>query len=174
MADLAGGRGERESRSGTGPALLSELELPERLVVWAFRCWIAPVSLEGYIRREFARRFGAREAEPALAEFARFVEALHEGARRVLYFHHPCCPCIGRDELGILGVLAATQAADAEAAHVAAMALTRPSGAGALLSRARALAGRMADNNLFLPARAASISAVAAAADDDAPRSWLQ
>jgi hypothetical protein len=32
----------------------------------------------------------------------------------------------------------------------------------------------MADNNLFLPARAASISAVAAAADDDAPRSWLQ
>ncbi|MFZ5792361.1 MAG: hypothetical protein ACOY3L_16840 [Pseudomonadota bacterium] len=174
MVDRVNALGSGGSGAAAEPTLLAELELSERLIVWAFRCWIAPVSLEGYILREFARRFGAREAEPALAEFARFVEALHAGARRVLYFHQPSCPCVGRDELGILGLLAAAQAADAQAAHAAAMALTRPSGTGALLSRARRLAGRLADNDLLLPARAASISAVGAAANDDGPRSWLQ
>lgn len=174
MTDRAKGLDARERGRGPEPALLSELDLPERLMVWACRCWIAPASFEEHILREFSRRFGAREAEPALAELGRFMEVLREGTRRALYFHHPCCPCIGRDELGILGLLAATQAADTEAAHVAAMALTRPSGIGALLSRARRLAGRMADNDLFLPARHSSILAVAAAANDDALRSWQQ
>ncbi|MGH6883730.1 MAG: hypothetical protein ACREFM_22600, partial [Hypericibacter sp.] len=158
---------------GGGPALLSELELPERLMVWAFRCWIAPVSLKGYIVREFARRFGSQESERALQEFVRFVEALHGQTQRVLHFHHPCCPCVGRDEMVILGLLASAQAADNEGSRAAAFALTGSNRIASLLSASRVLSARMADNDLFLPAREASRVAVMAV-NDNAQRPWLQ
>lgn len=158
---------------GGGPALLSELELPERLMVWAFRCWIAPVSLEGYIVREFARRFGSHDSERAVQEFARFVEALHGDAQRVLHFHHPCCPCVGRDEMVILGLLASVQASDNDGSRAAALALTGSNKIAPLLSASRLLTARMADNDLFLPARQASKLAVMAV-NDNAQRPWLQ
>ncbi|HWA42363.1 MAG TPA: hypothetical protein VHA10_04075 [Hypericibacter adhaerens] len=158
---------------GGGPALLAELELSERLMVWAFRCWIAPTSLRGYIVREFTRRFGARDCEPALQEFVRFVEALHGQTERVLHFHHPCCPCVGRDEMVILGLLASAQSGDNEGSRAAAFALTGSNRISALLSASRVLSARMADNDLFLPARHASKVAVMAV-NDNAQRPWLQ
>ena len=156
-----------------GPALLAELELPERLMIWAFRCWIAPVSLKGYIVREFARRFGTRDSERALQDFARFVEALHGQTQRVLHFHHPCCPCVGRDEMAILALLASAQAADHAGLRAAAFALTGSGQFAALLSTSRLLTARMADNDLFLPAREAGSAAVMAV-NDNARQSWLQ
>lgn len=158
---------------GGGPALLSELELPERLIVWAFRCWIAPVPLKGYIVREFSRRFGSQESERALQEFVHFVEALHGQTERTLHFHHPCCPCVGRDEMVILGLLAAAQAADNAGLRAAAFALTGSSQIASLLSTSRTLTARMADNDLFLPTREASKAAVMAV-NDNARRPWLQ
>jgi len=156
-----------------GPTLLAELELPERLVVWAFRCWIAPSSLKSYVHREFERRFGSRDSERAVREFARFVETLHGEARRLLHFHHPCCPCVGCDEMVILALLASAQAADNEAVHAAAHALTGASRIVPLLSVSRALAARLADNDLFLPPRQAGRLAVMAV-NDNARRPWLQ
>jgi hypothetical protein len=156
-----------------GPALLAELELPERLVVWAFRCCIAPASLKANLHREFERRFGSRDSQRALREFARFVETLHGEAQRLLHFHHPCCPCVGRDEMAILALLASAQSADNEAARAAAFALTGSSRVAPLLSASRVLAARLADNDLFLPARQASRLAVMAA-NDNAQRPWLQ
>jgi len=172
MSAIADGPAGSEEFGG-GPALLSELELPERLMVWAFRCWIAPVSLKGYIHREFTRRFGSHESERALQEFARFVEALHGEAQRVLHFHHPCCPCVGRDEMVILGLLASAQAADNDASRAAAFALTGSNRIAPLLSASRILTAHMADNDLFLPARHASKLAVMAV-NDNAQRPWLQ
>jgi len=156
-----------------GPALLAELELPERLVVWAFRCWIAPAPLKAYVHREFERRFGSRDSERALREFARFVETLHGEAQRLLHFHHPCCPCVWRDEMAILALLASAQSADNEASRAAAFALTGSSRIAPLLSASRVLAARLADNDLFLPARQASRLAVMAV-NDNAQRPWLQ
>jgi hypothetical protein len=169
MTEETAGDGELSG----GPTLLSELELPERLVVWAFRCWIAPTSLKGYVHREFLRRFGSRGCERALGEFARFVEALHGEAQRLLHFHHPCCPCVGRDELVILALLASAQAADNEALRAAAVSLTASSRIAPLLSASRVLAARMADNDLFLPARLSGKRAIMAV-NDNAQRPWLQ
>lgn len=98
----------------------TELTEAERLLIWSFRRWASGCDHRPLIRHAFARQFGASRATEALQAFHHFMDVLRIGARRVIHYHMPCCPCLGADELRVLLLVASAQHGDGWRAAVAA------------------------------------------------------
>ena len=143
---------------GNWPTSVPELEPSERLLVWAFRCWaVALQDRTGHhvclVWNEFARQFGRREGEAALAAFFAILRALQEHARRRLHHHQPACPCLGADELWLVCLVGSCQRGDASRARFLAEWMVSPDGVGDLLHGGSRLGRSMLGSNLALPCR---------------------
>ncbi|MFQ5784533.1 MAG: hypothetical protein ACE5H8_06885 [Alphaproteobacteria bacterium] len=141
---------------------MAELDPAERLIVWAFRRWVLGLleNKGGYwscVWNEFARQFGARDGKEALSSFATLIKGLQCYARRTIHHHHPCCPCLGADEVSLICFVAACQNRRPQLARSLAEWMVHPDGAGELLEAGIRLAQAMRRHALNLPERTAVI-----------------
>lgn len=140
------------------PTSLAELEPPERLLVWSFRCGALAMSdHRGHhiclLGNEFTRQFGAAAGRAALGGFIAIIRALVEHARRDLRHHRPYCPCLGVDEAWLICLVGACQHGESRKARVLAELMVAPDGVGDLLGAAEILGRAMSAHALVLPQR---------------------
>lgn len=140
------------------PTRLDQLAQGERLVVTAFRRWVAGCgNADG---RELERAWsdlcfelGANPAREAMLALSRIVSTLRRSARRPIRHHEPLCMQLTADEVAIAALVASGQQEGTEEARSKAAWLVRPDGSAALAGGARALGDRLRDAGVLLPRR---------------------
>lgn len=136
------------------PTSVQELSEGERLVVWAFRRWIAGRDQLPMLAREFDRQFRAADARQALIALDAAMTALTRHARRTIIHHQACCPCLAADEVCVISIVAALQNDATEAARAMAQWLVRSSGVACFVAPLGELAECLGNSGLDLPYRA--------------------
>jgi len=87
---------------------LLDLAKPEHLLVWAFRAMAVGQADCPLVARTFQAACGSRGGD-ALAAYFTLVRYIGTLGRRRLQVHVPGCLCVSRDELAVVGVIAAAQ-----------------------------------------------------------------
>lgn len=146
-----------------------DLAESERLVVQSIRRWLAGGPQHEMLWRQLARELPAADARAALGGLEAMIRVLGAHARRNIAYHHPCCPCIGPDEAGLLSLVTAVQRAQPALAHHIAAQFVRPAGMKMLLAAADLFAGALKRGARELPLRFAYGAAEAEAAPLPAP-----
>jgi hypothetical protein len=132
-------------------AWMSELSDGQQLVVWSFRRWLSGKQSWSMVWNEFAVRFGAEPARPILEAFVRLVDAIRSGARRVVHYHQPCCPCVGADEVLLTSLVGAAQAGRKDLVRAYALEMVQDPMADALVERALDLATVLSERGVEVP-----------------------
>ncbi len=91
-----------------GGPLLHDLDRPEHLLVWSLRA-IALGNEDCPIVVNTFRRICGREGDEALQAYCVFARYVSLIAQQRLRVHVPGCPCVGRDEIAVVAVIAAAQ-----------------------------------------------------------------
>jgi len=159
MGDAAGAAGA----GAPWPTRVQQLGEAERLVLWAFRRWVAGPEQLPMLAREFGRQFRRADARPALRALDAALAALSRQARRTIHHHQPCCACLGADEVCILSIVAALQGGAPAAARAMAQWLVRAGGVDAFVAALADLAACLSASGLDLPYRTRQRVARAAA-----------
>ena len=154
-------QGEIGAPGTAWPTSMMELDVSERLIVWAFRRWVQGLRHNdgthwALVGREFGRQFNGPDGTKALAGFARLIDGLQHGARRTVRLHQACCPCLAADEVSLVCFVAACQRPAALVARVRAESLVHADGVGDLLQAGSLLADLMQRHGLMLPQRTQS------------------
>lgn len=117
----------------------------ERLLLLAVRRWADGPEGMAEVWTGFAREMGPAAGRGALRAVERLLGEIAAGVARPLYRHDTACPCLGRDEAVMLGLVRHAGAGDMFQATVHATALVRedhvPAAVAAASAAARALAG---------------------------------
>lgn len=135
------------------PTSVQELGEAERLVLWAFRRWVADRGELPMLAREFDRQLRRSEARPALLSFDAAFTALTRHARRTIVHHQPCCPCLGADEVCVIAIVAALQGGAPQAARCMAQWLVRAPGLEAFVAPLDDFAACLTGSGFDLPYR---------------------
>jgi len=154
-------QGEFKAQGAAWPTSMMELDVSERLIVWAFRLWVQGLRRNdgtqwALVVKEFGRLFKGSDGTAALAGFARLIDGLRHSARRTVRLHQACCPCLTADEVSLVCFVAACQRPAASLARVRAESLVRAEGVGDMLQAGSRLAGFMRRHGLLLPQRTQS------------------
>ncbi len=134
---------------------VGDLTEPERLVLHCFRRWLAGGAHHQMLWRQLTHELGASEARAALGGLEAMIQVLTAHAHRNIAYHHPCCPCIGPDEVGLLTLVTAVQRAQPALAHHVATNFVRPGGTKMLLAAADLFACALKRGARELPLRCA-------------------
>jgi len=142
----------------TWPMTTTDLADGERFLVGSLRRWALGLTDNNgehwrFVWHDFQNRMGARDGKAALASFAGMVAALQVHARRPLRHHHPCCPCVGADELRIVVLVAACQRRDMELAERLAAWMIEAHGTRQVLETGDSLAMLMCRHAIEVPLR---------------------
>lgn len=135
------------------PTSVQDLTEGERLVIWAFRRWIAGPDHLPMLAREFERQFRRAEARQALIALDLAMSVLTRHARRTIVHHQACCPCLAADEVCMLSIVAAVQNGADAAARAMASWLLRSDGVTAFLAALQDLADCLTGSGHDLPYR---------------------
>ena len=140
------------------PRSVYDLNDPERFLVTSFRRWVIGLRENNgehwsYVWNEFAREMGAHGGKMALASFAKLIRSLQRHARKTIYYHQPCCACLGADEAWVLCFLSACQHRQVSLATALLEWMVEPSGNGELLEAGAELGQLMEHHSLILPDR---------------------
>lgn len=90
------------------PESLEDLSRPEHLLVWALRAIGVGRGDCPLLAQTFTRALGPRGPE-VFGAYLVLVKSIALTSRRRLAVHVPGCPCLGADELAVLGIVAAAQ-----------------------------------------------------------------
>lgn len=142
-----------EAASQVWPTSVQELTDGERLVIWAFRRWIAGPDHLPMLAREFDRQFRRAESRQALIALDLAMSLLTRHARRTIVHHQACCPCLAADEVCMISIVAALQNGADAAARAMAPWLLRSDGVPAFLSALDDLAECLTGSGHDLPYR---------------------
>jgi hypothetical protein len=96
---------------------LIDLDIGERLFIWAFRAIVQHRKRGAPDMSEVERVFGEFGVDAALWSVAALVQAFALTAHTAIAVHCPGCPCISEAELSLLRAAAAAQRADIEIAR---------------------------------------------------------
>lgn len=132
---------------------VGDLTEPERLVVQCFRRWLAGGAQHEMLWRQLTGELHAPDARAALGGLEAMIRVLTAHAHRNIAYHHPCCPCIGPDEAGLLTLVTAVQREQPDLAHHVAASFVRPGGMKMLLAAADLFAGALKRGTRELPLR---------------------
>jgi hypothetical protein len=92
---------------------MEELPVPERLVIWAARTWVAALKWDRdagpALRRTFAATCGDDVAEAAAEAVDRMMRWTGTGALRPLGVNCACRPAVSADEQALLAAVALLQ-----------------------------------------------------------------
>jgi hypothetical protein len=141
------------SGSVSWPAVMTDLDVGERIVIWAFRCWVSADENQPLVRSGLCEHFAPGRAEAALLAFEDFVDAICGAACRTIYYHAPGCPCVGVDEMYVATLVAASQDGDVGGAAAAARYLVHPDGFDRASAAAEVLGDALTRLGLTLPTR---------------------
>lgn len=83
--------------------------MPETVVLWAMRTWVAGCRLNVPMARYIDPVFAELGAPEAASHLYGLMWALGQGASRAVSIHGPCHPHVSEDEQVLLDVLALTQ-----------------------------------------------------------------
>lgn len=131
----------------------SDLTEPERLVVRAFRRWLAGGEHRETLWRTLAYELDAGAARDALMGLEATIRVLTAHACRNITYHHPCCISLGADEAGLLTLVTAVQRDQRELARVVAGTFVLPDGMRVLLAAAEMFASALKSARMELPLR---------------------
>lgn len=135
---------------------MEELPVPERLVVWAARTWVAALKWDRdagpALRRTFAATCGDEVAAEAAEAVDRMMRWTGTGAQRPLGVNCACRPALSADELTLLAAVALHQEGrDAEAGRLMAHVLDlEPCAAARASACAQGLAALLGEAGLRL------------------------
>lgn len=132
-------------------AWMSDLSEGQQLVVWSFRRWLSGKQSWPLVWNEFAVRFGTESARPLMSSFVRLVDAIRTGARRMVHYHQPCCPCVGADEALLTSIVGAAQAGRKDLVRIYALEMVQDPMADALVERALDLATVLSERGVEVP-----------------------
>jgi hypothetical protein len=132
---------------------VGDLTEPERLVLQCFRRWLAGGAQHDMLWRQLTRELPASDARAALGGLEAMIRVLTAHAHRNIAYHHPCCPCIGPDEVGLLTLVTAVQREQPALAHLVAANFVRPGRTRMLLAAADLFAGALKRGARELPLR---------------------
>jgi len=141
------------------PTKLTDLTPAERFVVRAFRRWVAAMggpemSAHGAVAwNDFARGFGTADGKVALSAFVAMVHGIARAARRPIRCHRPCCLGLSADELWIVRLTSAGQAADHALASILSCWLVAPAGQDDVVRNAIVFGGLLSRHGYDLPSR---------------------
>lgn len=135
------------------PVAMTDLDVGERIVIWAFRCWVSADENRPLVRSGLCDAFARGPAEAALLAFEEFVDAICGAAYRTIYYHAPGCPCVGVDEMYVATLVAASQERDAGSAAAATCCLVHPDGFDRASAAAEELGDALTRLGLTLPNR---------------------
>lgn len=109
------GNGSRSDISAESPNLYRagdqrpELPMPETVVLWAMRTWVAGCRLNMPTKRYISPVFAELGAPEAAGFLCGLMWKLGHSASRKIAIHGPCHPRVSEDEQALLDVLALTQ-----------------------------------------------------------------
>jgi hypothetical protein len=132
---------------------VGDLTEPERLVLHCFRRWLAGGAQHEMLWRQLTHELHAPDARAALGGLEAMIRVLTAHAHRNIAYHHPCCPCIGPDEVGLLTLVTAVQREQPALAHHVAANFVRPGGTKMLLAAADLFATALRRGARELPLR---------------------
>ena len=132
---------------------VSDLTEAERLVLHCFRRWLAGGAQHEMLWRQLAHELRAPDARAALGGLEAMIQVLGAHAHRNIAYHHPCCPCIGPDEVGLLTLVTAVQREEPALAQHVAASFVRPGGTRMLLAAAGLFASALRRGAQELPLR---------------------
>lgn len=140
------------------PSRTADLSEPERLILAAFRHWLAGLadnngSALSLAWNDLARALGARRGRAAMSGLIGLVREMGY-LRRPFRHHQACCPCVTGDEMVVLSFVAACQSDDRARARCHAEWLVLPEAVGGLLEHGARLASALGESGLVLPGRA--------------------
>ena len=146
-----------EDADAPWPSRTADLSEPERLVLGAFRHWLAGMG-DGNSRamalawNELARTLGATRGRVAMSGLIGLIREMRH-LRRSFRHHQACCPCVTGDEMVVLSFVAACQRDDWPRANGHAEWLVTPEGVAGLLEHGIRLAGALGAGGQVLPMR---------------------
>ena len=151
-------------RSPQQPDSAYDLAPAERFIVWSFRRWVLGLNENNgghwsMVWNEFAKEMGARDGKAALSDFASLIRCLQLYARRKVYHHQPCCPCLGADEIWMFCLVSACQNQRPQLARSLAEWMVEPDGAAEIIKAATGVAQMMGRHALNLPVRTGAMPA---------------
>jgi len=132
---------------------IGDLTEPERLVIHCFRHWLAGGARHEMLWRRLTYDLHTSNARAALGGLEAMIQLLTAHAHRNIAYHHPCCPCIGPDEVGLLTLVTAVQRAQPALAQLVAANFVRPSGTKMLLAATDLFAAALKRGARELPLR---------------------
>lgn len=140
------------------PTSTQELDVSERLVIWALRRWVRGLRQNDgtqwtLVWKEFGRQFNGRDGTRALAGFVRLIDGLQRHTRRVMRLHLACCPYLSADEVCLVGFVAACQGNEPAVARARAEWMVHAEGVGDMLEAGAQLAAIMQRHGLVFPKR---------------------
>ncbi len=141
---------------------VGDLTEPERLVIHCFRRWLAGGAQREMLWRLLTHELRAPDARAALGGLEAMIRVLTAHAHRNIAYHHPCCPCVGPDEAGLLTLVTAVQRAQPALAQLVAARFVGPGGMKMLLAAADLFAGALRRGARELPLRFACCAEPAA------------
>ena len=106
-----------------------DLAPDERRLLRLFRRWLSGYEAQRAAWADLCEHHGDAGARAALAAFEAWLSAVADGATRRLQRHHLPCPCVGRDEALLTGLVSAAGRGDAETARALALEIVRPDAA---------------------------------------------
>ena len=137
------------------PRRIEDLPVAERLLLRAFRRWVAGLSRNdgqqwAFVATDFREHFDPDQARDAMAALAALVRATWAAARRPIACHPPCCAYVAADETLLVEFIGACQAGHWLLANTLAGLLLGAEGGGDLLRAAASLARTLEARGLLL------------------------
>jgi hypothetical protein len=132
---------------------LGDLTEPERLVVRAFRRWLAGGEQRELLWRTLAYELDAAEARAALQGLEATIRVLSAHAARNIAYHHPCCGMLAPDEAGLLTLVTAVQREQHQVALLVANSFVGKQGMKILLAATDMFASALKRASVELPLR---------------------
>jgi hypothetical protein len=130
-----------------------DLTEPEQLVLRCLRRWLAGGAQREMLWRLLTHELPAADARTALGGLEAMIRVLTAHAHRNIAYHHPCCPCVGPDEVGLLTLVTAVQREQPEMARLVGANFVRPDGMRMLLAAADMFASALKRGARELPLR---------------------
>lgn len=134
----------------TDLAGLAEFSDADELLVWCVRSLIAQRGAWPEVRAELRRRCSLITCEAAAHALGRMLDRIGATSPRDLYLHQPHCPCLGEDEVALLGLVARVQRGDGPGARAAARRLVPESDVALLIADAGMLGDVLAVKDLHV------------------------
>ena len=144
---------------------VGDLTEAEQVVLGCFRRWLSGPTHREMLERSLAYELTPGEARAAMKGLEATIRVLSAHASRNIRYHHPCCPAMAPDEVGLISLVAAVQRRQSQLADLVAERFVAREGVRPLLAATAMFAAALEQGTIRLPLRFAYCESGAAEAE---------